>query len=113
MEPTRRSFLGAAAATLAWGPSFWRAAYADPAVPGPGPYGALRPPDANGLMLPTGFTSRVVARAGAPVLPGGYVWHVDPDGGAVFATPGGALLWPRTAVGHAEQLCRWDSGGEY
>ena len=93
MEPTRRSFLGAAAATLAFGPSFWRAAYAAPAVPGPGPYGPLQPADANGLMLPAGFTSRIVARAGAPVLPGGYVWHVDPDGGAVFATGDGGWVY--------------------
>lgn len=50
MEPTRRSFLGAAVATAAFGPAFWRAAYGDPAVPGPGRYGPLQQADANGRL---------------------------------------------------------------
>ena len=93
MDPSRRTFLRGAVAAAALGPAFWRSVYADPAVPGPGPYGPLQPADANGLMLPAGFTSRVVARAGAAVLPGGYVWHVDPDGGAVFAMPDGGWVY--------------------
>jgi secreted PhoX family phosphatase len=93
METTRRTFLRGALATAAFGPAFWRSAYADPAVPGPGPYGPLQAADANGLMLPGGFTSRIVARYGAPVLPGGYVWHVDPDGGATFAMPDGGWVY--------------------
>ncbi len=93
MDPSRRTFLRGAVAAVALGPAFWRSAYAGPAVPGPGPYGPLQPANADGLMLPAGFTSRVVARAGAPVLPGGYVWHVDPDGGAVFATGDGGWVY--------------------
>lgn len=89
----RRRFLGlgltATGATAAFGPAFWHRAYAAPAKPGDGPYGSIegREPDANGIILPEGFTSRVVARAGE-VLPGaaGYAWHFDPDGGAVFPT---------------------------
>ncbi|HEX7026627.1 MAG TPA: alkaline phosphatase PhoX [Gammaproteobacteria bacterium] len=47
---------------------------------------SLLAPDENGLMLPKGFTSRVVARSGLPVIDnGGYSWHLAPDGGAVFA----------------------------
>jgi uncharacterized protein len=53
---------------------------------GDGPYGPLGLPDANGIQLPAGFTSRVVARA-QQIVPGtGYAWHRFPDGGATFAT---------------------------
>ena len=42
---------------VAFGPAFWRDALAaDPAQPGPGPYGGLLGPDANGLALPPGFS---------------------------------------------------------
>ncbi|MGI9252063.1 MAG: alkaline phosphatase PhoX [Pseudohongiellaceae bacterium] len=51
--------------------------------------GELQPPDANGIMLPAGFKSRVVARSGQPPVAGGsYNWHPAPDGGACFAIPG-------------------------
>ena len=42
-------------------------------------------PDANGLLLPEGFTSRVVATTGQPVGDTGYVWPLSPDGAATFA----------------------------
>jgi secreted PhoX family phosphatase len=49
--------------------------------------GSLEPADANGLRLPRGFTSRVVARSGKrPIRGRRYVWHPAPDGGATFAT---------------------------
>ncbi|MFF9863994.1 alkaline phosphatase PhoX [Streptomyces sp. NPDC013953] len=85
----RRSFLrgavigGTAAAfgfTLMEG-----AAYAAPAQPGAGPYGALGAADANGIRLPSGFTSRVIARSGQRVGSTSYTWHNAPDGGACFA----------------------------
>ena len=68
----RREFLRLGAATagaLAFGPDFWRRAYGAPAQPGPGPYGSIadRVPDANGILLPEGFRSRLVARAGEAV----------------------------------------------
>lgn len=47
----------------------------------------LLPPDANGVRLPPGFTSRIVARSGETAARGGYVWHPAPDGGACYATP--------------------------
>lgn len=48
--------------------------------------GPLQEPDANGVRLPAGFTSRIIARSGNLVLPGGsFAWHGSPDGGACFA----------------------------
>jgi len=55
-------------------------------IPAPSGYGALGQPDANGLRLPTGFTSRIIGTSGQPVLGTDYVWHDNPDGGACFAT---------------------------
>ena len=49
----------------------------------------LEAPDANGLMLPPGFTSRVVATSTQEVGKSGYKWHAYPDGGALFATSDG------------------------
>lgn len=46
-------------------------------------------PDANGLKLPTNFTSRIVATTGSEVAGSGYVWHAAPDGGACFGLPDG------------------------
>ena len=67
----------------------WSAAYAAPAQNAAGPYGALRAADANGIQLPAGFTSRVVARS-RQVVPGtSYVWHDAPDGGAVIPNGSG------------------------
>jgi uncharacterized protein len=53
--------------------------------------GPLGQPDANGIRLPAGFTSRVIARSGQPVA--GYTWHLSPDGGATFATDGGGWVY--------------------
>jgi hypothetical protein len=78
----------AAAAGLSLAP--WRSAHAGPpVVTGPGPYGALLDPDANGIRLPAGFTSRVLARALEPVAGTGHLWHRAPDGGATFRVRGG------------------------
>ncbi|MFG3088029.1 alkaline phosphatase PhoX [Streptomyces antibioticus] len=85
----RRTFLrtaaiGGSAAVL--GGTLWRgAAYAAPAQPGTGPYGALGSPNANGIRLPAGFSSRVVARSGQTVPGTSYTWHNAPDGGACYA----------------------------
>ncbi|WP_338676560.1 alkaline phosphatase PhoX [Streptomyces sp. SCSIO 30461] len=89
----RRSFLrGAAIGTsaAAFGGTLWQgAASAAPAQPGTGPYGALGPADANGIQLPSGFTSRVIARSGQTVGSTSYTWHSAPDGGACFADGSG------------------------
>ncbi|MFC7841664.1 alkaline phosphatase PhoX [Streptomyces sp. NPDC001046] len=85
----RRSLLRAAVlggTSAALGGTLWRgAAYAAPAQPGAGPYGPLGSPDANGIRLPAGFTSRVVARSGQRVGSTSYTWHNAPDGGACYA----------------------------
>ncbi len=54
----------------------------------------LAEPDANGLRLPAGFSSRILARGGAPVDgSANHVWHKDADGGAVFPRPGGGWIY--------------------
>jgi len=92
----RRDFIGtglAAAGALAFGPGFWRQALAAaPTTLGDGPYGPLQAADANGLMLPKGFTSRVIARANQPVGTTTYRWPVFPDGKATFAAPDGGYV---------------------
>lgn len=52
----------------------------------------LLPADANGLMLPPGFRSEVLARSGSRVL-GSNFWHLAPDGGAVFPRSGGGWTY--------------------
>ncbi|WP_405443050.1 alkaline phosphatase PhoX [Streptomyces niveus] len=89
----RRNFLRGAVITgsaAALGGTLWRgAAYADPAQPGEGPYGALGSADGNNIRLPAGFTSRVVARSGQTVPGTSYTWHNAPDGGACYADGSG------------------------
>ena len=66
----RRTFLRCTALAVgvaALGPSFWQRAYAATAQPGIGPYGPLLAADANGVMLPKGFTSRILATTGSVV----------------------------------------------
>jgi secreted PhoX family phosphatase len=79
----RRAFLqrsGALLALLATGAACTRR-------PTGSPWPAGTAPDANGLLLPPGVTSRVVARSGErPVAGSPYTWHGAPDGGACFPT---------------------------
>lgn len=51
--------------------------------------GPLQGPDENGLMLPEGFTSRILARSGEVVPGTNYIWHGAPDGGAVYENGSG------------------------
>ncbi len=98
----RRSFLRAAVAgagSVAFGFSVAGTALAFPARSGPGPYGVLRAPDANGIALPAGFTSRVLARSGRAVAGTGYTWHSAPDGGACFADGPGWIYVSNSEVG--------------
>ena len=93
MAMTRRDLLrlaaiGAVGSGLGFGPKL----FADTA-PGAGPYGPLGPPDANGVRLPAGFTSRVIGRTGQPVPGTAFVWHAWPDGGACFAQPDGGWIY--------------------
>jgi hypothetical protein len=98
----RRVFLRAgvlATGTAAFSGSLWQAAFADPAQPGPSPYGPLGTADGNGLRLPSGFTSRIIARSRSQVA--GYTWHDAPDGGACFADGTGWIYVSNSEVGSA------------
>jgi len=53
--------------------------------------GSLQAPNENGIRLPAGFTSRIVARSGQNLF--GYHWHAAPDGGATFAVPDGGWIY--------------------
>ena len=56
--------------------------------------GPLQEPDENGIRLPLGFTSRVIARSNEkPLADADYIWHWAPDGGATFATSGGGWIY--------------------
>jgi secreted PhoX family phosphatase len=76
-------------------------------------YGPLEPPDANGIRLPAGFRSRVLARSGDPVAETGFLWHGAPDGGAVFETPGGWIYVSNAelAPGGGASALRFDHAG--
>ena len=55
-------------------------------------YGPRRPPDANGVMLPKGFRSRIIAK-GQELVPGtDYRWHIASDGMATFPEKGGGFI---------------------
>ncbi|MGY0055637.1 alkaline phosphatase PhoX [Streptomyces sp. LZ34] len=99
----RRTFLrGAVIGTsaAAFGGTLMRgAAYAAPAQNGPSPYGAPGAADANGIQLPNGFTSRVIARSGKVVSGTSYTWHNAPDGGACFADGTGWIYVSNSEVG--------------
>jgi secreted PhoX family phosphatase len=59
--------------------------------------GPLDAPDANGVRLPQGFTSRIVARSGQMVENSDYLWHGAPDGGATFPTEDGGWIYVSNA----------------
>lgn len=63
-----------------------------------GPLNAM--PDSNGLRLPPGFTSRVIAEYDVAVPGTSYAWHIAPDGGATFITEDGGWIY----VSNSEQL---------
>lgn len=54
----------------------------------------LQAADENGIRLPKGFRSRVVARSSERVISAAeYIWHDAPDGGACFATDDGGWIY--------------------
>lgn len=54
----------------------------------------LHASDVEGLLLPPGFTARVVARSSQPVVTGSsLLWHAAPDGGAVFPADDGGWIY--------------------
>ena len=110
----RRDFLqlGGALTTRALLGSSLFALACDTAKSGPGPYGPLLPPDANGIMLPEDFRSRVVARSLAFVGGTRHVWHRNPDGGAVFRS-GTGWIYVSNAEGNpgGAGAIRFDADG--
>lgn len=61
-------------------------------------FSALQTADANGVMLPKGFTSRIVARSGQPPVAGGsFKWHSAPDGGATYPIDAGGWIYVSNA----------------
>lgn len=98
---SRRDFLGGslrgtgALALALGGPGLARPARA--ASGGADGFGPLGPPDANGLRLPPGFASRVVATSGQVVAGTGHLWHLAPDGGATFAAGDGGWVYVSNA----------------
>ncbi|MHA4777652.1 alkaline phosphatase PhoX [Streptomyces sp. MSC1_001] len=113
----RRSFLrGAVIGTsaAAFGGSLWHgAAFAAPAQPGAGPYGALGAANANGIQLPAGFTSRIIARSGQTVAGTSYTWHNAPDGGACFVDGTGWIYVSNSEInpGGGASAVRFDAAG--
>ena len=82
--------------------------------PGASPYGPLQPANAHGLMLPAGFTSRVIARSGQAVADTGYVWHGAPDGGVCFADGTGWIYVSNAELGSGAggvSAIRFDANG--
>ena len=77
--------------------------------PGPSPYGDLkgRSADRNGLVLPEGFRSRVVAVGGETVAGTSYRWHPFADGGATIADGNGGWY----LVSNSEVFDPVDQGG--
>lgn len=71
-----------------------------------GALGPLQDPDENGVRLPEGFTSRVIAKSGELVGNSGYEWHSAPDGGAVFTTDDGGWVY----VSNSETIAQLGGG---
>ncbi|WP_327269574.1 PhoX family protein [Streptomyces sp. NBC_01218] len=115
----RRNFLRTAvvgSTAAAFGGTLWRgAASAAPAQPATGPYGGLQAANGDGILLPAGFTSRVVARSGKTVSGSSYAWHSAPDGGATFADGSGWIYVSNSEVasgsGGGASAVRFDSSG--
>ncbi len=83
--------------------------------PAPVRLGPLGEPDANGLRLPEGFTSRVLATTGEVVAGTTYAWHVSPDGGAVFPQDDGGWIYTSNcedAVTGGAAMLRFGADGE-
>lgn len=61
-------------------------------------FGPLQPADGNGVKLPKGFTSRIVAETGKTSCEkSAYVWHGAPDGGGTFPTKDGGWIYVSNA----------------
>jgi uncharacterized protein len=95
----QRSLFGCLGVSLFGGPVALAAgsSAATPVGSGADSIGPLLPPNAQGLQLPPGFSSRIVAISNQVVAGTNHVWHRDPDGGATFATPDGGWIYVSNA----------------
>lgn len=71
-------------------------------------------PDENNLLIPTGFKSRVIAQANMPVGDTSFLWHSDPDAGAVFPAEDGGWVYVsnREFLPGGADAIRFDAEGE-
>ncbi|MDH3655603.1 MAG: PhoX family protein [Myxococcales bacterium] len=114
IDSTRRQFLRQGFAGVGWviaGGTLSRCSSSDgemssPAMSNIANLGPLLEPDENGLRLPAGFSSRVIARSGTAVEASSYVWHNAPDGGGVFTTGDGGWIY----VSNSETLAAVGGG---
>jgi secreted PhoX family phosphatase len=116
----RREFIGLSvggAAAVSLGAAFWDDLFGAAASRrlrrGPG-YGPLGPPDENGIRLPAGFRSRLIARGGEPVDGTAYPWHTASDGMAAFPRDDGGfvLVSNSEAFEGGASALRFGAGGE-
>jgi secreted PhoX family phosphatase len=98
MTWTRREFIGVGVggvATVAIGAGLWRElldSAPEAERRSTSAYGPRGAPDENGIRLPDGFRSRVVARGEEQVADTGYRWHLASDGMATFPTDDGGWI---------------------
>ena len=124
IDSARRQFLRQGFAGIGWvvaGGTLSRCSSSEgemsaPAMSNIANLGPLLGPDENGLRLPAGFSSRVVARSGTAVEASSYVWHNAPDGGAVFTTDDGGWIYVSNsetvaALGGGVGAVRFDRDG--
>lgn len=93
----RREFIAAGiggVAAVSLGAAFWDDLFgtAEEGLRAGAGYGPLRPPDAEGIRLPEGFSARAIARGEQPVESSDYEWHVLSDGAATFPTAEGGFI---------------------
>jgi len=114
----RRHFLRAGVVSTGAGVMLPTAMFARPAsarsaegsaTAGESPYGPLADtPDENGLLLPAGFTSRVIAVSGELVGETDHAWHMFPDGAGTFDDGNGG--WYYTCNSEVFDFMAPDSG---
>ena len=100
-------------------PASSRAPAAAPRPPSPlsnlANVGPLQAADSNGIRLPSGFSSRIIASSGTvPTGGSGYLWHPAPDGGAVFETIDGWIYVSNSemaSAGGGVGALRFDASG--
>jgi secreted PhoX family phosphatase len=123
IDPTRRAFLRKSFAGMGWimaGSTLSRCASdgdGSVTMSNLANLGPLQDPDENGLRLPLGFTSRVIARSGQAVGSTGYTWHNAPDGGAIFTTDDGGWIYVSNSetlpqVGGGASAVRFSASGD-